>query len=251
MKKKDIHPDASPLKGASPASKEPESSPAFHISPSLDPACGNNPPQKLIDYLNLLNGVEDLTIHLDIMDGQFVPRTSVTPEQYKHVIQNSAHKIDVHLMIDLANPKVLNPYIAKTLWGSIRSISIHPEAANDTDDVLTMLNKIRLMGVAAGIVIDLPIELTDIDPAILNSADLFTVMSVKAGASGQTFNPSALEKVKTLRANFPQKQIIVDGGINPDNSTQVTTAGASTLVMGNAIYSNPNPAATLKALKNN
>ena len=213
------------------------------ISISLDPSVDND----LESYLEFLNTQPDISIHLDVMDGDFVPRKSVSAQQYAHIVQNSRHKIDVHLMI--SNPHLkINPYIAKALWGTIRSLSFHPEGMTESE-ILALMKKIRLMGLRAGIVIDLPVAIDALPSSILDDADMFTVMSVKAGASGQKFQHRALDKVKRLKKLYPNTPIIIDGGINPDNATAAKDAGTTTLVVGNAVYSAGNRTTTIKALQ--
>ena len=218
----------------------------MEISVSLDPAAGND----LEKYVEFLDTVDDISLHLDIMDGQFVARKSTTKDEADFTIKNTRHKIDIHYMInDIALH--LNPYLAKAVWGSIRSISFHIETftADETPDILTLFKKIRIMGVEAGIAIDLDTNLKDMPKEVLDACDVATIMSVKAGASGQAFNATALDKVKTLRKTYPNLRIIIDGGINAENITQVKRAGATTAVVGSAIFNAPDRIQEIRTLQ--
>ena len=203
------------------------------IAISLDPSIGID----MMDYLEELNGFDNIMVHLDIMDGKFVAREAVTIDEYTHVVQNSRHKIDVHLMV--AKPsEVVNIYLAKAIWGSINSLSFHVEPfEKEADAAVSILKKIKVMGIQAGVVVDLNTRVEDVQQELLKNSDVITIMSVKCGASGQSFNPSALQKIIWIRKNHPHLRIIVDGGINARNINTVMEAGADTAVVGSALYS--------------
>lgn len=200
----------------------------MELSISLDPSSGHD----LMNYLAFTEGVDGAVVHLDIMDGVIVPRKSITADEYKEIVTTTTKKIDVHLMVADVDAAI-NPYLAKAVWGSIRSITFHPEVSADP---IKLMKKIKALGVRAGIAIDLPVALHNVAEDVLAAADTITIMTVKYGASGQRFNEPALEKVRTLRAKYPNLQLIVDGGINLTHIKKVAAAGATTAVVGSAIY---------------
>ena len=215
----------------------------MEISVSLDPSSGKD----LQDYLGFLNQIRDITIHLDVMDGVFVSRKSIKLDEFDFVVKNSSHKIDAHLMIEKPHENI-NRYLAKAVWGSLRSISFHAEAL-DSKEAVSLLNKIRVMGIWAGIVVDLPTRIQDIDKQLFENSDVITIMTVKCGKSGQSINLDELGKrVEFIAKSFPGKKIIVDGGVNLDNIEHVKTSGADIAVVGNAIYSAPNRKSTIQKL---
>jgi len=230
----------------------------MEISISLDPSSNKDLPE----YLKFLNAVENISIHCDVMDGSFVPRKAITRDQYQYVCKKSKHKIDVHLMIEKVAEN-LGFYLSNCCRGSIRSICFHTEAITYPMDkshsvdsppispkAISLVEEIRVHGIEGGIAIDLDTDLDDIDPNLLFMCDVITVMSVKAGASGQSFNKSALAKVRRLKKSYPNARIILDGGINMDNIQEVKRTGVDIAVVGNAVYSSEGRLSTIKILQN-
>jgi len=202
----------------------------MEISVSLDPSSGKD----FKEYVNYLNGINGISIHCDVMDGIFVPRVAIPMEEYTHLMKNTVHDVDVHLMIDKPNGN-LEQFLAKVVLGKIRSVCFHIEAT-DVDGALKLLQKIKLSATEAGIAIDQDTNPDQIDERIYTLCDVVTIMSIKCGASGRPFNPEALDKVRYIRAKYPNIRIIIDGGINESNAQQVKEAGVQTAVMGSAIY---------------
>jgi len=213
---------------------------SLEISVSLDPVSGK---EDFKDYIKWLNTVQGISIHLDVMDGAFVPRMSCTPEEFDFVVTNSVHPIDVHLMIE--NPeRDLDKYLSgigrQRDGQGIRSISFHVET-QPSEVTLSQLKKIRRAGIMPGIIVDLPtiLSLDCRDTCgILGKSDVVTVMSVKCGASGQSFNQDALDKIRMIKEINPMARVIVDGGVKMENIAMVEKAGADIAVMGSAVYSN-------------
>ena len=168
------------------------------VSISLDPSMDVN----LKEYLDEINQLKGISIHLDIMRKSMVGQDRCTLEQYKHVMQNSRHPVDVHFMCVEEMP----------VFGTPKSVTMHPVSAVD---------------------IDAPIP-------NLSSCKVVTVMCVKAGKSGQKFNIKSLEKIGKIRKKYPDIRIIADGGINDENIESVRNAGANTIVVGSFIYNMPN-----------
>ena len=200
----------------------------MEISVSLDPAM----PDKYKDYLKKVNKQKDIdSIHLDVMDGDFVPRRSADDfAVVDYILANTEMPIDVHFMV--ATPAM---FVALNIKKAFRSITIQYESTNP-GMLKPLLAKIKEYGKQAGIAIDLDTPVADVCPEIITQCDTITIMSVKAGASGQSFNPSALEKIGALKKINPNLHIIVDGGINFKNKELVSQAGANIAVMGSAMY---------------
>lgn len=202
---------------------------------------------KLGQEVEFLNSKADI-IHLDIMDGQFVPNLSFGFPVVEAVSRLAGIPLDVHLMI--VQP---GKYIERFAAAGASMISFHYEAAlSSTPD---LLKQIRSLGVKAGIAInpDCPVE--SIFP-YLDQLDFVLVMSVFAGFGGQSFIPASLERIAAVRKALDgigrkDVPIEVDGGIGPSNAASVVKAGASILVAGSSVFGAPDPAAAISAIRNN
>ncbi|MBP5373656.1 MAG: ribulose-phosphate 3-epimerase [Bacteroidales bacterium] len=201
---------------------------------------------KLGQEVEFLNSKADI-IHLDIMDGQFVPNLSFGFPVVEAVSRLAGIPLDVHLMI--VQP---GKYIERFAAAGASMISFHYEAAlSSTPD---LLKQIRSLGVKAGIAInpDCPVE--SIFP-YLDRLDFVLVMSVFAGFGGQSFIPASLERIAAIRKALDgigrkDVPIEVDGGIGPSNAASVVQAGASILVAGSSVFGAPDPAAAISAIRN-
>jgi ribulose-phosphate 3-epimerase len=188
-------------------------------------------------------------IHFDVMDNHFVPNLTIGPlvcEAIKpHV---GAHLIDVHLMVEPVDAIV--PMFAKAGAGLI---SFHPEASKHVDRTLTL---IRDQGCQAGLVFNPATPLDWLDH-VLDKLDLILLMSVNPGFGGQSFIPSALEKLRRVRARIDAHvaaggrpiRLEVDGGVKPDNIGAISAAGADAFVAGSAIFSKPDYAAVIAEMR--
>ena len=166
-------------------------------------------------------------LHLDVMDGQFVPNLTYGMPIVQGLRGLTDQVLDVHLMIDRPERFVKQFYDA-----GADSITIHVEA---TDQVADTLRQIRDLGAAAGIALNPETPLEEIEP-YLDLCDLALVMSVNAGFGGQKFNPAALEKLSALREQKPELFLQVDGGVNASTIADCVKAGADLLVVGSAIF---------------
>lgn len=171
-------------------------------------------------------------LHLDIMDGHFVPNISFGPAVVATVDRLSDAFLDVHLM--LSQPE---RYLEAFVTAGADNISFHLEVHPDPRPLAT---QIRQRGVEAGVVINPDTPVTSVLP-FLADVDYLLVMSVHPGFGGQKFMPEALGKVATAREFLIREglttKIAVDGGLDPVNSRQVIDAGADILVMGTAFFS--------------
>jgi len=183
-------------------------------------------------------------IHLDVMDGHFVPNLTIGPVVVEAVKQHTSLLTDCHLMVN--DPEKMVPWFAAAGAGSI---TIHQEA---TSDLKAILKQIRSLGCRAGVSIK-PATSVDVLDAVLSELDLVLIMSVEPGFGGQKFMPEALEKARILRARCDklglQTDIQMDGGISLSNAREVLDAGVNVLVVGSAIFKSPDVTQATAAFK--
>lgn len=165
-------------------------------------------------------------LHVDVMDGHFVPNLTIGPLVVKAIRQVTRLPLDVHLMIE--EPA---RYIAEFKKAGADWITIHIEAEKE---VRKTLKEIRNLGAKAGISLRPGTPVQELDP-FFEDLDLILVMSVEPGFAGQSFKPECAEKIRLLRARF-SKLISIDGGIDPKTAPIALEAGADLLVAGSAIF---------------
>jgi len=185
-------------------------------------------------------------IHVDVMDGHFVPNITIGPEVVKALRPHSKKWFDVHLMI-----APCDPYLEAFAKAGADGITIHVEAGAH---VHRSLQAIRALGKKAGVAINPGTPESAIEP-VIDLVDLILVMSVNPGFGGQSFIRSAAEKISRLRALTQRRaiDIEVDGGITADNAVMVARAGANVLVAGSAVFKGANPneyRANIAAIRN-
>lgn len=166
-------------------------------------------------------------IHLDIMDGSFVPNISFGPGITQQIRKCTKLPLDCHLMIE--NPELHVEAFAKA---GVQYITVHAEATKHLD---RLLNRIKELGCKAGVSINPATPIESI-AEVLDLADLVLIMSVNPGFGGQSLIPYCLEKVSRLRAMKPNLQIEIDGGINLKTMPQAKVAGVNIFVIGSAIF---------------
>ena len=170
-------------------------------------------------------------LHVDVMDGHFVPNITIGPEVVKALRPHVTIPMDVHLMIAPADP-----FLEAFREAGADILSVHPEAGPHLNRTL---KRIRQLGARAGVVFN-PSTSPEAIRWMIDDVDLVLVMSVNPGFGGQSFIASQLKKVEALRAMIDAsgKDIIleVDGGVNPDTARQCVDAGATALVAGNAVF---------------
>ena len=182
----------------------------------------------------LEKGGADL-IHIDVMDGHFVPNLTIGPPVIKVLRQYSTLPFDVHLMIS-----PVHKYIKDYAEAGADIITIHPEATENIESSVSLIKKLNKK-IGLSLNPDTSIEIIE---KFLSSIDLVLIMSVYPGFGGQKFIPNVVNKIKKLKS-IKEKQnlkfdIEVDGGINFDNSKLVVEAGANILVSGTTIFKNNN-----------
>jgi ribulose-phosphate 3-epimerase len=186
---------------------------------------------KLGDEIKSLEKAKADLIHIDVMDGHFVPNITIGPEVIGKLRKYTLLPFDVHLMIS-----PVDNFIKNFANAGADIITIHPEATND---LLSSIKKIKSYNKKAGVSLNPETPIDKVLP-IINSIDLVLVMSVNPGFGGQKFIKETLEKVKILRKEIDTKklktQIEIDGGINFENSKLAKEAGVNILVSGTTIF---------------
>jgi len=182
-------------------------------------------------------GPHSAYLHMDVMDGHFVPNLTMGPDLVKSL--DGIAPLDVHLM-------VTDPidFIEDFRDAGAEIISVHVEANNP----LKALESIKKNNMKAGIALNPSTPENSIEPFI-DLADLILVMSVEPGYGGQDFHEDAVERVRHYKEAYPNKIIEVDGGVAPSNSERLADAGADILVAGSAIFKADDPIEIIKIMK--
>ena len=170
-------------------------------------------------------------IHIDVMDGHFVPNITIGPDIIKSIRKCTTLPFDVHLMID-----PVNKYIKNFAEAGADIITVHPES---TPDLKNTIKKIKSFGKKVGVSLNPETSIDKVQP-VLQFIDLVLIMSVNPGFGGQKFIRETLSKVKTLRKEIDDKklkvEIEIDGGINFENAKDAITAGVDIIVSGTTIF---------------
>jgi ribulose-phosphate 3-epimerase len=185
-------------------------------------------------------------IHVDVMDGHFVPNISIGPDVVKAIRPHTRKLLDVHLMI-----APCDPYLEAFAKAGSDIITVHVEAG---PHVHRSLQAIRALGKKVGVTLNPGTGVETIEP-VIDLVDLVLVMSVNPGFGGQAFIPYAAEKISRLRALAGARpiDIEVDGGITPETAPSVARAGANALVAGSAVFKGGKPEsyrANIAAIRN-
>ena len=181
-------------------------------------------------------------IHVDVMDGHFVPNITVGPAVVRAMRPHSKKPFDVHLMID-----PVDTYIEAFAKAGSDIITVHVEAGHHIDRSLQL---IRSLGKKAGISLN-PATPAEAVEYVLDKVDLILVMSVNPGFGGQSFLTSQLEKIRRLRAMIGERKIEleVDGGVTAKNAPEIITTGADVLVAGSAVFDSGDYATNIIGLR--
>ena len=183
-------------------------------------------------------------IHIDVMDGHFVPNITIGPFVVAAVKKITKLPLDVHLMIE--NPGCYVPEFARA---GADIITVHAEA---THHLHAVIMQIKELNIKAGVAINPATPVHSLGQVVAD-LDLVLVMSVNPGFSGQSFIPASLKKIKKVRSIMDKRgsdaELEVDGGIKIDNIAEVARAGADVFVAGSAIYGSDDYAATIKAMR--
>jgi ribulose-phosphate 3-epimerase len=181
-------------------------------------------------------------IHLDVMDGHYVPNISFGPDVIRAIRPYSRKCFDTHLMIAPADP-----YIEAFAKAGADRIIVHAEATTHLDRTV---QAIRALGKEAGVSLN-PATPESVVEYVLGEIDLILVMTVNPGFGGQSFLTSQLEKIRRLRAMTAGRgiRIEVDGGITPETAPLAIAAGATVLVAGSSVFRSPDLAAAIRDLR--
>ena len=212
----------------------------IRICPSILNANFNDLPNEILKVAQF----SDL-LHLDVMDGKFVPNSTFSFEEAKEIIEYSELPVDVHLMIEQVDRNAID-YIQTGAF----SITVHFEAC---EDPLNVLRSIRKSGKRVGLAIKPNTQITAIEN-FLDEIDMLLVMTVEPGFGGQSFIEGMVPKIEKAREWLREKELTdtwlqVDGGINLETIQIARKAGADTFVAGSVVYKSEDPASTIQQLR--
>ena len=211
-----------------------------------DAAPGILPSLLMCDFGDLKSEVARLedagtrVLHLDVMDGHFVPNLTYGMPIVEGLRRHTEMPLDVHLMI--SDPL---QYARPMVDAGADLLTFHVEAVQDAAAVA---QEIRALGVGVGVALNPDTPLSDLD-SCLDHVDLVLAMSVKAGFGGQQFNPIALEKLSSLKQSHPDLLLEIDGGINLETIAAARQAGCDLFVVGSAIFKQDDYRAAIKGLE--
>jgi ribulose-phosphate 3-epimerase len=181
-------------------------------------------------------------LHVDVMDGRFVPNITIGPVVVEALRKRTRLPLDVHLMI--VEPE---RYVGDFIAAGADMITVHAEACPHLQRVL---GQIREAGAKAGVALN-PATPPEVLDYVLDELDLVLVMSVSPGFGGQTFIPSAYVKVRRIKEMLGARpvEVSVDGGVKLDHVRPLAESGATVLVAGSAVFGAPDPAAVVREMK--
>ena len=180
-------------------------------------------------------------LQVDVMDGHFVPNLSFGAPVLRTL--KTALPLDIHLMV--TNPADRVKEFADI---GVKHITFHAEVVPDTQQRVNLINAIHSAKATVGIALNPATPLSEIDDVVAK-VDLVLIMSVQPGFGGQAFQPEVLEKVRQLRATYPDLMIQMDGGINAETAALCREAGANNLVAGSFIFSAPDRIGAIASLR--
>ena len=181
-------------------------------------------------------------LHVDVMDGHFVPNLTIGPPVIESIRKRTRLPLDVHLMIE--EPE---RWVETYVGAGADYVTVHAEA---TTHLQRALSSIREAGARSGVALN-PSTPPEVLQYVLEDLDLVLVMSVNPGFGGQSFIPTAYEKIRRLREMIGSRDVLVsvDGGVKLDNASRLALAGAQVLVAGSSVFGTPDPGAAVAALR--
>ena len=181
-------------------------------------------------------------LHVDVMDGRFVPNITIGPVVVEAIRKRTRLPLDCHLMI--VEPE---RYVGDFVSAGADIVTVHAEA---TPHLQRLLSQIREAGARAGVALN-PSTPPDVLEYVLDDIDLVLVMSVNPGFGGQKLLPSAYEKIRRIKEMLGGRaiELSVDGGVKPEHVRAMAEAGATVLVAGSAVFGAPDPPAVVREMK--
>jgi ribulose-phosphate 3-epimerase len=181
-------------------------------------------------------------LHIDVMDGHFVPNLTIGPPVIESIRKRTRIPLDVHLMIE--EPE---RWVETYVKAGADYVTVHAEACSHLQRALT---SVREAGARSGVALN-PSTPPEALQYVLDDLDLVLVMSVNPGFGGQSFIPTAYEKIRRVRQMLGKREALVsvDGGVKLDNAARLAQAGAGVLVAGSFVFGAPDPGAALAALR--
>ncbi len=200
------------------------------VSVSSMPAGRNMSSQ--LEFITRVGNYGGDMYHLDVVDGKFAKYKTIDYQYFEQLREKSPLLFDAHLMIEKPEKS-----IKKYLKSAANIITVQYESFETDEDLVKMLKRIKKGGKMVGLAIDIATPIEKID-TFIKYLDLVLIMCVKAGKGGQTFNASAIKKIKYVRTLSQSILIEADGGIDDKTGAQCVRAGADILVSGTYIYNN-------------